>query len=237
MSETFDLDYFEGVPEGTDEMQGSAITIPYLSMIQPNSELVNEGKYPGQWYNSATREVYGPSVDVIPLSFKVIWVERSSEAPFTTVGRYEPHSIRVTERKPANGKGFPIMTNPETGNKVQELFAYALMLKDRPDDGIMFFAPTAISMRACKTWNTLMRSATLPNGSRAPICAYSWSLNLDLVKNPQRDTEQLAAFSSVTKGSLVEKELFLSKVKPNLRSDTYQLQLTAVDLDSTDCAQ
>jgi hypothetical protein len=210
------FDAFEG--QGTDSIGQDAVSTPYLSMVQPGST-ASMSHNPGIWINSSTQEEYGSSVEVITLAFKTVWTERDKEPPYMTVGRYEPNSIEVNIEKPKPGqRGFPKMINPLTGNKVEELFIYALMLADKPETGVLYFSPTAGSMRACKAWNGLLRSMRLPTGKLAPIFAFSWTLDLDLVQNPARNNpnEKIAKFVKASVAHIVAKNLFFTMVQPQI---------------------
>lgn len=211
MSDTFD--FLNGMGTGFEGMTSKDMATPFLSMVQPGNQ---SGDDPGQWKNSATGELFGPEVEVIPVGFKTFWSERENVAPYATVGRYEPNSIEIEERPPKGGKGYPIMINPKTGNQIQELFMYAVVLKDHPEDGVLLFCPTVMSMRACKSWNTKMRARRLPNGNPAPIFGYSWRLTLSLVQNPARVSEKLAALTATDIGEVMDKDLFEEAVKPVL---------------------
>lgn len=216
------FDAYEG--QGLEGFTPETTGVAYLGMIQPDSAAAQEND-PGQWLNTATGEVLGPEVEVIPVGFKTVWTERDKEPPFTTVGRYEPHSIDIDIQRPKQGqRGFPKMTNPQTGNEVQELFIYAVLLKKHPEFGVLYFSPTAGSMKTCKKWNGLLRAQRLPNGKIAPIFAFSWTLRLDLVNNPKQPTKKIARFTSVVRGELVSKDLFTKEVQPSLsRADNILL--------------
>ena len=207
------LDDYVGA--GLDTITAAEQSVPYLTMVQPDSQGTEDGIEPGHWRNSATGEDYGQVVTVVPLAFRTIWSERDSQ-DFKTVGRYAPHSIEVTVQQPKNGKGYPKMINPETGNEVQELYVYALMLPEHPEAGVLFFNPTVGSMRACKQWNTQLKGQILPNGAQAPIFAYTWDLALDLVTNPATGKGQIAKFVKAQKGTVINKDLFEAHVKPQL---------------------
>jgi hypothetical protein len=211
--------------EGLENFTKETVSRAYLSMIQPGSTAAVTGT-PGTWRNSATDENYGSSVEVVPVAFQVVWTERSKEPPYNTVGQYPPGGIQVEITRPKQGqRGFPKMTNPETGNKVEELFIYALLLKDHPDAGLLYFSPTVSSMQTCKAWNSMLRAQRLSSGRPAPIFAYSWFVDLELVQNPAKannPNEKITKFVKARKGSLVAKELFFDAVKPQLQiaSDT-----------------
>ena len=214
---TQDMSFLEDqAGAGLDSITANEQAIPYLGMVQPDGQAAADGAIPGVWRNSTTGEEYGNVITVIPLAFKTIWNERESVSPFNTVGRYEPHSIPVTIQQPKGGKGYPKMINPDTGNEVQELYVYAVMLPEHPEAGVLLFNPTVSSMKTCKSWNTQLKGQILPNGMQAPIFAYSWDLASDLVDNPQKKGAKMAKFVKVQKNSVIQRELFNTYVKPQL---------------------
>ena len=200
---------------GLESITANEQAIPYLGLVQPDSEAAADGATPGVWRNSATGEEYGNVVTAIVLAFKTIWNEREGTAPFRTVGRYEPHGIEVQVQQP-KGKGYPKMINPETGNEVQELYVYALLLPEHPEAGILLFNPTVSSMRTCKSWSTMLKSQLLPNGAQAPIFAYQWDMACELVDNPQKKGAKMTRFAKAQKASPITKDLFDSYVQPQL---------------------
>jgi len=212
-----DLSFLEDqAGAGLESITANEQAIPYLGMVQPDGSAAADGATPGVWRNSATGEEYGNVVSVVPLAFRTIWNEREAEPPFNTVGRWAPHSIEVTVQQPKGGKGYPKMINPETGNEVQELYIYAVMLPEHPEAGVLLFNPTVGSMRTCKSWNTQLKSQLLPNGAQAPIFAYAWDLASDLVDNPAKKGAKMAKFVKVQRSSVISKDLFNAYVKPQL---------------------
>jgi hypothetical protein len=190
-------------------------------MVQANSDLPDIT--PGQWRNTSSGEVYGPDIEVIPLAFKVMWVERQNVKPYATVGRYEPKSIEVQVTPvPSGQRGFPKMINPKTGFEVQELFVYAVMLKEHPESGVLYLSPTPSSMRGLKSWNRQLREQRITvntgNGLEtrpAPIFAYSWHLHLDMIPST-KSTSKITALTAVARGTLVAEGLFKDVVQPQL---------------------
>ena len=163
------LDSLSG--DGLEGSGGDAISIPYLSITQPISDAVTtEEIKPGHWRNSATGEDYGTSINVIVCDFKIGWVERDDAGK--SVARYEPGSIEV------NGDLFKGMTNPMTGNKVQECWMYQLVLPDHLDAGYVIYTSTPGQMRYLRSWNTKRWFKKLPSGNRAPIYGSVWKLSL-----------------------------------------------------------
>lgn len=224
-----DMSFLEDVAgAGLDSITANEQAIPYLGMVQPDGEAAAAGATPGVWRNSATGEEYGNVITVVPLAFKVIWNEREGTAPFRTVGRYEPHGIEVTIQQPKGGKGYPKMINPQTGNEVQELYVYAVILPEHPEAGVLLFNPTVSSMTTCKSWNTQLKGQILPNGGQAPIFAYNWNLVADLVDNPQKKGAKMAKFVKVQRDTILQRELFEQSIKPQLP----QIQQTVLSITS-----
>lgn len=231
---TEDMSFMEGMEgSGFEDMGANATSIAYLSMVQPNSSQVDDDNPAGTWRNSATGRNYGTDIKVVPLAFRTIWNERESESPYRTVGRYPVGGIEVEVRQPPKGKrGYPKMINPESGNEVQELFVYAVILPDYPEDGVLYFNPTVGSMKTAKSWNSQLKGQLLPNGVQAPIFGFQWILTSDLVQNPQQPNTQIAKFVKVTRDSFTDKELFTEIVQPQLASTKQNvLSITEGKLD------
>ena len=213
-------DWYQGMEgEGLETIDQSAVSTAYLTMVQPDSTMVTEDCPVGTWRNSATGLCLGPVVKVIPLAFKTVWIERDSNPPFMTVAVYDIGGCKIRAERPKPGKrGFPKMFNEETGNKVEELFVYAVLLADYPEEGVLYFSPTATSMQACKRWNSKLRAARLPSGKPAPIFGYEWALELDLVQNPAQPAKQLTKFVRATQGQLQARDTFYNYCAPLLTS-------------------
>lgn len=226
-----DAGFLEGFAgAGLDTITSDTMSTAYLGMVQPGSTPTANGHNPGTWRNSATNDNYGEMVTVVPVAFRTIWSERSSEPPFNTVARYEPNSIEVQVQPPKPGKrGYPKMINPTTGNEIQELFVYACVIPQHPEAGVLLFSPTVGSMKACKNWNTQIRGQLLPNGQPAPIFAYSWNLMLELVQNPNKPAEKVARLARVEKNALVDEGLFTETIKPQLNTVTKAVMSITAD--------
>ena len=210
-------DFLEGVAgDGMDNIKDNAVSTAYLGIVQPGSSATQDGAKPGHFRNSATGKDYGETIRVVPIAFDIVWQERMSEPPFSTVARYKPNTIQV-DIKPvkAGTKGYPKMVNPQSGNEIKEVFMYAVILPDFPEDGVLIFNPNVSSMRACKAWNSQLKAQLLPNGTKAPIYAHAWDLAIELVPNPQQPANKMARLASVHKDeAFISKELFEETVKP-----------------------
>lgn len=231
---TEDMSFMEDMAgAGLETISTSATAVSYLSLVQPDSGVEDDDNPAGTWRNSATGRNYGNMVKVVPLAFRVVWNERESDPPFRTVGRYDVGGIEVEMRQPPKGKrGYPKMINPDTGNEVQELYVYAVMLPDYPEDGVLYFNPTVGSMRTCKAWNSQLKGQLLPNGAQAPIFAFQWNLVAELGPNPQQPSKEIARFTKVVKDSFVGRELFEGNIKPQITAVQQSvLQITSGSAD------
>lgn len=233
---TEDMSFFESMAgEGFENMGANATSTAYLGLVQPDSTIEDENNPAGTWRNSATNKNYGNMIKVVVLAFTTIWNERESEAPYRTVARYPVGGCDVEMRQPPKGKrGYPKMINPETGNEVQELFVYAVMLPDFPEDGVLYFNPTVGSMRTAKTWNNQLKAQILPNGMQAPIFAYQWNLVADLAPNPQQPNKQIARFMSAMRDSIVNKDLFTERVQPQLAATKQNVLLITSNVEEVE---
>lgn len=221
--------YDEYADEGFDKMSSKEMSSAYLGVVQSNSEAVADGvANVGDWRNSSSGEIYGNNIKVIVLDFTTVWCEKD-KVTGKTCNRYAPNSVRVETRIPNQGEAnqFPKMYNPQTGNEIQELFMYALMLADHPEAGVLLYNPPVGNMKALKAWNKQMYSQIMPNGKRFPIFAYSWNLATEVVKTKQNP--RVGQLGRATKAELVQKEMFLGSVKPQLDiiKETGVLAITA----------
>lgn len=207
------LSQFAG--EGLEAITGDTVSTAYLGLVQPDSTNESEECPRGTWRNSSSGRCYGQEIDVIVLAFRIVWSERESDEPYRTVARYQPNSIEVQVQQPPKGKrGYPKLINPETGNEIQELYVYAVVLPDYPEDGVLYLSPTVGSMRTCKQWNAMLKSQVLSNGAQAPIFGGVWTLRADLVPNPKQQSRLMAKFVSAVKKGVTTKEMFASHIQP-----------------------
>ena len=225
------MDDFAG--QGLDAIGSNETAMAYLGLVQPDSSVESDDCPAGTWRNSATGKSYGDTIKVIPVAFRTIWSERESVEPFRTVARYVPNSIEVEVKNPPAGKrGYPKMTNPQTGNEIKELYVYAVVLPDYPEDGVLYFNPNVSSMKTCKAWNSQLKGQLLPSGQQAPIFGFQWNLVAELVPNPQQKSKNIAVFSKAIKDSITTKSLFEGSVQKQLPAvNQAVLQITSGTLD------
>jgi hypothetical protein len=206
------LDEMEG--QGLEGFTGDTVSIPWISIMQDRTQHVIDGVCePGVWRNSADGEVYGKTVRVIPLAFKVLWNERDQDTG-KTVANYEPGSIPVERLPPKSGRGFPKMINPETRNKIDETFLYSVSLPDYPGVGYALIQASLGSIGTFKKWNGQVRAALLPSGKHAPVNGYIWELGISEEQVSNASGQRYYRLQTVKRGDLVPEDMFLQIVAP-----------------------
>jgi hypothetical protein len=206
------LDEMEG--QGLENFTGSTVSVPWISIMQDRTQHVLDGLCEaGVWRNSADGAVYGKTVRVIPLAFKVLWNERDQDTG-KTVANYEPGTIRVDKIPPKNGRGFPKLINPETRNKIDETFLYSVSLPDYPGVGYALIQASIGSIGTFKRWNGQLRAALLPSGRRAPLNGFVWELSIGEQPVKNASGQSYYRLQDVKRGDMVPEQLYIQLVAP-----------------------
>jgi hypothetical protein len=201
--------------EGFEDMKANAVSTPWISIMQDKTRHVLDGLCPaGVWRNSSTGEVYGKTIEVVPLAFKVIWNERE-EGTGNTIANYDPGAFKPVYKPVKNGRGYPKMFNPETGNKVEETFLYAVINPAKPHEGYSLLQANMGSISTFKRWNALLRSQRLPDGEEAPIYAYSWFLSIGDEQAKNANGQLYFKLADVKRGEVISQKLCVIGIKPN----------------------
>ena len=224
------LNQFAG--QGTKEIGANATAIAYLSITNSLSDAVASGAAEeGVFYNSGTGHALGTEIRVIPVAFKTVWDEK--DAAGKTLNRYNPKDINVQMVPPPPGKpGYPTMINPDTGNKVIETFAYALVLPDDPDAGFAMLTAGIGSMKAFRNWNTKLKQMKLLNGDQAPIFSKVWRLVCGS-RISKTTGKPFNGLESTIDDGWVNQSMFTTLILP-AREQSTQLLLTAPTGESSD---
>lgn len=219
------LDQFAG--EGLDGFNQNTVATPWLSIMQDRTQHVLDGVCEaGVWRNSSTGEVLGKTIRIIPIAFKVIWNERDANTG-KTVQNYEPGTIQL-KAVPVKGKTYPKMVNPETGNKVDETFLYAVIMADAPEQGFCLIQASMGSLGTFKRFNALLRAQVLPNGGKAPLFAYVWELSIGDNQARNANGQSFYKLEDFKRAEIVTKEMFEQGIAPNRQlALTSQMALSA----------
>ncbi len=213
MSDNKELDIYDDMEEsGYDKMGGDKFTIPLLLIAGPTSGVIAQGNDTGikmgDWYNSITKESYGPEIEVVPCYFDEAWYEWKPNLG-GLVGVHAPNSIKV------KGDVYTGMTNAD-GNDIIDTWIYYVLIKGREDEGMLKLAVTSTGIKYAKIWNGLAHDYRLASGKRAPLFSQYWKLTLE------KNTEGKNTWFIFGKGSSanikhagqVPPQVYLDYIKP-----------------------
>lgn len=171
---------FDG-PTGFEGVGADDVAIHYLRIAQFQSKAIerNEAEYiagleAGGFYNTMARIPYGPVLDVVLVGYARNWVEWDGEgtgAKFVrslTADQYAALSSRIDEQGRYMVDGKP--------HRIQDARNFFLMLKDRPQDGVMIYAATGTSIGGARKWLT-MATSKKAGGKALPIWATVWRIS------------------------------------------------------------
>lgn len=215
--ETKEVDFYDEMSgAGYDNMGGDKFVMPMLLVAQKSSGIVEDGTVKhGDFYNSVTKESYGPSVEVAVVYFESVWqIWKPDMGGF--VGRVRPGSIPVT------GDVYKGMkTKAEDGgpdNDVDDTWMYFVLIKGREDEGLLMMPVTSAGIKHAKNWNSFMHNTVTASGKRAPMFYKYWKLTTHKNDFPKGAAWVFGEGSKtdVQSGEIVPKEIFLEHVKPAL---------------------
>ena len=217
---------------GSSDMGAGDLGIPYVSLLQPGSPQVKpghakyiEGARVGQWFNSATGEVFDGPIEFIPAAYErkyVQWHDRDlGEGGYVTDHAIDSDIMTKTVK---NAKGQPCL--PDQGHDliIETAYQYGLMLNQhsgRWDQVVIPLKSTAL--KANRRLNNLIAGATIPGTQmQAPRWLYSYTLGAALESKgqnswytpvPEKKPEPVTAecyqagkqFNSMFKAGLVQR--------------------------------
>lgn len=149
----------DGQARGSENVEMADLVIPRIELVQALSKCLIEGSgeyiedaKPGMFYNSVTRTLYGPALNVIPVFFKkqyLAWRDRK-----TTTGGFagafdklSDAQARIAEQEDADkweaietAQQMVLVYNPDTGDT---------------DEAVISCART--KMKVSRQWNSLIR--------------------------------------------------------------------------------
>jgi hypothetical protein len=177
--------------EGFEEINTQTMTIPFLKLATPGTpQLLStkacyiEGLKLGDFFNSATGEVYGPNLPMIILKFERIFIEWPPNSRKTGEGLIGYHT-------PENAKN--IATDFTFGkwkhglNDLTEYYTYYIVLPGHEKDGVMIYSLTSSRIKIAQSLNRLMTTHEMENGQIARPYYLVWDVTSKLV--PKGDNE------------------------------------------------
>lgn len=168
----------------------------------------------GVWMLSGIGRELGPTVRVVLLDAKKVWVEKRP-GDGHTMQTTEPGGI-VVDTFLENG--FERYTAKESGYPVLETYIYALFLVDYPEVGPVVITANPGNLKYFRSWSQQIDLATLPNGKRASPHAYIWEMEIGKFKSkPTKENptgSDYVGFSGARSCGLVERERYTGSVVP-----------------------
>jgi hypothetical protein len=182
MSDQSYLDQYEG--QGREDIGANDVTIPFLKILQKLSPECDEaaqsyvkGSKAGMFMNSLTKELYGNSVEFIPVRYEPVWLEWApNRGGFK--GRHAIGSVEVYGDQ-FSKEGL----QTEKGNQIQETLIFYGYIANHLEDGPIILSLSSSQLKHAKNWNARNINTRLHSGKRAPFFASVWKLELVLNTN------------------------------------------------------
>lgn len=162
---------------GFEQMTAETLSKPYLRLAQKMSKAVEEaddayieGLKPGYFYDTATRRVFGTTVDVVIAGYSHVYFEYNIQAD----GKPDKAKVIATHladalraRRDIDRSNFKMWITQQ-GTGLVEAYVYYVVIPQYADEGLKIFSVTSTGIPAAKAMNTLMCTKKLPDG-RAPM--------------------------------------------------------------------
>lgn len=189
--------------EGFEQMDSSVMALPFLRITQKLSPQINKNKpeyiagaEEGMYFNTLTKKIIDKPLRCIVLRYEHVYIEwKPNRGGF--VGY---HSIENAQRLAADPTKFGRWHNKNTGdgkttddkapgamNLLQENYVYALIIEGYESEGPIILSLSSSMLKIAKTWNRLMTTHILPDGSKAKPYYLIWSLDTEYTKKDQND--------------------------------------------------
>ena len=197
-----DQDLLEAGGMGTESITALNIDMPRLKILQIGSPQLkkdrNNDQYlsdarVGDFFNTATADLWRESITVIPCDFHTHYIEwpptRGKKAPVKDYGE----DVSILNRCVTNDKNQHTLPN---GNRVEETAYWYLLVQNGAEWRRVLFQLTSTRLTISRKWLTAIRSETVPSvpGWSPPLFFRAWTLQAIEAKN---DIGGWAAFKPV----------------------------------------
>lgn len=173
-------------------------TVPFLYILQSNSpQLLEdadeyiEGAKPGMFFNNVTGQVYGKSIEVIPVTFQRTATEWTPGTGDRRLGKFAGmHSIpEATDIGEGDFyKGMAIREGHENaGNFLVDTRTFTLLVIGEEEQGPIMFSLTSTGIQHAKAWMTKANMLKLKNADgkmvTPPLFSSAYRLTTSLNEN------------------------------------------------------
>jgi len=221
-------DYFQATDtaEGFEDITTLTMAIPFIRVLQTLSPQLNQKKpeyiaeaQEGMFFNTVTKEIYGPTIDVVVLKFDRIFIEWLPERG----GLVNYHSPEHAEEKAINKDVFGGWKT-KSGNALQENYVYFILLEGKMQEGVAILSLASTQIKIAREWNRLMTTHIMENGRRALPFYLVWTLETEYRENDKGNwyTFKVRAKKYITKEQY-EKVGTEKKLLPSRQVDYAQL--------------
>lgn len=195
----------EDSAEGFEDITTQTMAIPFIRVLQTLSPQLNKkkpeyvlGAQEGMFFNTVTKQIYGPAIDVIVLKFDRIYIEWLPERGGLVNYHSPEHAEQVAEDKSVFGAW---KTN--TGNNLQENYVYFVIVVGKEQEGVAILSLASTGIKIAREWNRLMTTHIMENGRRALPFYLVWTLETEYREN---DKGNWYTFNVRTKNYISEKQ-------------------------------
>jgi len=161
---------------------------PFLRILQQNSPQILEDTdnfipdaKPGYFFNTVTNQLYGKTINVIPIRFERLFLEwKPNREGFVAI-----HSVEEGMAISSPGETFGTRIHKETGNHVQDTHTFYLLIAGKEEEGPLVFPLSSTGIRHSRKWMSQAKMLRLPNRAAAPLYSSVYKIGTTLNENDQ----------------------------------------------------
>jgi hypothetical protein len=177
MSEKENDDFLSG-GEGFDQLRASDLKTPYLKIAQKSSHEVDKdspvyipGLECGDVFNSITKEILGPKIEVVILHWAHVWLEYKMGQLGNLLGRWEPDSM--PHGAPVDKSDFGKWRTVKD-TQIVDTYNFFVLIKGKEEQGICVMPFSGTGVPDAQTLLQTLLMAKTASGAKASIYAYFW---------------------------------------------------------------
>ncbi|MHA1302174.1 MAG: hypothetical protein ACTSPI_00530 [Candidatus Heimdallarchaeaceae archaeon] len=161
---------------------------PFLRILQQNSPQVLEDtdsyipdSKPGYFFNTVTNQLYGKTVNVIPVRFERLFLEwKPNREGFVGI-----HSVEEGIAISDPGEVFGSRIHKETGNLIQDTHTFYILIAGKEEEGPLVFPLASTGIRHSRKWLSQAKMLRLPNRASAPLYSSIYKIGTVINENDQ----------------------------------------------------
>ena len=173
--------------QGFEDADSQAFAIPFLRILQALSPQVDQteaayidGASQGQFFNTITNELYGDSVEVIPVHYVREFIEWApNRGGFQKAHGSDPAILdRVTRVDDKNNQYL------DNGNTIQDTRNHFVLIVSELYKGPVILNLSSSGIKHSRKWMSMMNALVIPGTeTKAPMFAGVWEIKTTKNKN------------------------------------------------------